>query len=320
MDQLSGQKVMVTGARGFLGSHLCRRLCEMGAEVYGVSRTLHQSSKDDIRWREGNLEDFRTASTLLHEIEPDVVFHLAGHVTAAPDLEHVIPTFHSLLVSTVNLLTLATQIGCRRVVLTGSLTEPQPGHADRAPGSPYAAAKWAGNAYARMFKELYQTPVVIVRPFMVYGPRQDQRKLIPYVACSLLQGQAPELSSGQWQADWVYVGDVIDGFVTAGYRPGIEGGTIELGSGVLVSVRDLVGQIVELLGSSVKPLFGSLTDRPLEQVHVADIAYAYSRLGWKPKTSLTEGLKQTLDWYEKQLKVCSETVKSTSNREGERLL
>lgn len=296
---------MVTGARGFLGSHLCRRLSESGAEVYGLSRTEQEGGADPIRWKQGSLEDFEMANGLLHTVKPDVVYHLAGHVTAAPNMEHVLPTFHSLLVSTVNLLTLATQIGCRRVVLIGSLTEPKAGRLDQAPGSPYAAAKWAGSAYARMFKELYQTPVVIVRPFMVYGPGQDQRKLIPYVATSLLQGEAPKLSSGQWKADWVYVSDVIDGLIEAGQRPGIEGGTIELGSGTLVSVQDLVRQIVELLGSSVQPLFGSLADRPLEEVHAADVSAAYSTLGWKPKTPLKEGLKQTLNWYEKHLGVCS---------------
>ncbi len=300
MDTFSGQRMIVTGAKGFLGSHLSRRLAELGAEVYGVSRT-DEKGEADIRWRQGTFEDYQTAKTLLEEIKPDVIFHLAGHVTAAPDLDHVLPTFHSLLASTVNLLLLATRIGCRRVVLTGSLTEPQPGRVDQAPGSPYAAAKWAGSAYARMFKELYQTPVVIVRPFMAYGPRQDRRKLIPYVATSLMRGESPSLSSGQWKADWVYVSDVIDGFVMAGERSGIEGCTIELGSGVLVSVQELVKQIMALLGSSIQPRFGSLTDRPLEEVHVADIESANVVLGWKPKTSLTEGLKKTLDWYRNHL-------------------
>lgn len=307
-SQFVGQNVMVTGASGFLGSHLCRRLCESGAHVFGVSRSPHQSGTNGMQWVQGTLEDVQTASKLLRTTKPDVVFHLAGHVTAAPDVEHVLPAFNSLLVSTINLLTLVTEGGCRRVILAGSLTEPQPGAVDHAPGSPYAAAKWAGNAYARMFHQLYQTPVVIVRPFMTYGPRQDQRKLIPYVIGSLLHEQIPRLSSGHWQADWVYVDDVIDGFMMAGYRPGIEGATIELGSGVLVSVRDLVEQIRELLGSSVRPSYGALTDRPLEQVHVADIASAYAKLGWRPKTSLTDGLKQTVTWCEQQ-NACADVVK-----------
>jgi len=113
-------------------------------------------------------------------------------------------------VSTVNLLTVAANIGCRRIVLLASLEEPEPGHTDAAPASPYAAAKWTSGTYGRMFHKLYQTPVVLVRPFMTHGPRQDVRKIIPLLP-SPLQDQAPKLASGQRQVDWIYVDDVIEG-------------------------------------------------------------------------------------------------------------
>jgi len=110
-------------------------------------------------------------------------------------------------VSTVNLLTVAANIGCRRIVLLASLEEPEPGHTDAAPASPYAAAKWTSGTYGRMFHKLYQTPVVLVRPFMTYGPRQDVRPCYHL----LLQDQAPKPASGQRQVDWIYVDDVIEG-------------------------------------------------------------------------------------------------------------
>jgi len=301
MHELTGQRVMVTGARGFLGSHLCSGLSALGVEVYGLSRTNPPSGTDAVRWSQGSLEDRSLAGSLLRAVKPDVVFHLAGHVTAAPEAEHVLTTFGSLLVSTVNLLTLAAETGCRRVVLAGSLTEPQSGGDEVVPGSPYAAAKWAGNAYARMFHQLYGTPVVIVRPFMAYGPRQDRRKLIPHVIRSLLQGQAPKLSGGQWRADWVYVSDVIDGFIQAAHRPGVDGRTIDLGTGTLHSIQEIVGQIAGLLNSPLEPLYGSRAERPAEQVRIANVAGATSMLGWTPKTSLAEGLKQTVDWYREEL-------------------
>jgi nucleoside-diphosphate-sugar epimerase len=153
-----------------------------------------------------------------------------------------------------------------------------------------------------MFHELYQTPVVIVRPFMTYGPGQDIRKLIPHIMLSLLQEEAPKLSSGQWQADWIYVDDVVDGFLAAAQVPDVEGHTVDLGSGVLVSIRAVVEQIVHLVGSHVEPLFGALPDRPLEQVRVADTASSYAMMGWEPSTPLIEGLKRTLAWYKRQLK------------------
>ena len=302
LEQLSGQKMLVTGASGFLGSHLRSRLCTSGLEVHAISRTRRSSDESYLHWWQGDFEDIATVQRLLHVIKPDVIFHLSGQVTAAPDLQLVLPTLHSLLVSTVNLLTVATDIGCRRIVLAGSLTEPEPGHTDAAPGSPYAAAKWASSTYGRMFHALYRTPVVITRPFMTYGPRQDRRKFIPYIMLSLLQGEAPKLSSGQWQTDWIYVDDVVDGLLAAAQVPDVEGCSIDLGSGTLVSMRAVVQHIVDLVGSRAEPLFGALPDRPLEPVRIADTASAYALMGWKPTTPLEEGLKRTLDWYKRQPK------------------
>ncbi len=145
----------------------------------------------------------------------------------------ILPTFHSNLASTVNLLTMAAETGCRRVVLTGSLAEPDPKNGELFPSAPYAAAKWASSGYARMFHALYQFPVVIARVFMVYGPaQQDLTKLIPYVTLSLLRGETPKITSGDRLVDWVYVSDVVEGFVALGQAPGIDGETLDLGSGL----------------------------------------------------------------------------------------
>ena len=103
----------------------------------------------------------------------------------------------------------------------------------RPSSSPYAAAKWAAAGYGRMFHSLYDTPVVILRPFMTYGPGQASTKLIPAVTLALLRASGPRLSSGRHRSDWVYISDVIEGFVAAATVPGIEGKTIDLGSGTL---------------------------------------------------------------------------------------
>lgn len=180
--RFSGQKILVTGASGFIGWCLCYRLCRDDAEVHAVSRTLLATDTSCLHWWQGDLGNMETVRNIFCKVMPKVIFHLASHVAGACDLELVLPTFHSNLASTVNLLTVATEIGCRRIVLLGSLEEPEPGHTEAVPCSPYAVAKWASSAYGRMFHGLYQTPVVIARVFMTYGPgRQDMRKLIPYV-------------------------------------------------------------------------------------------------------------------------------------------
>ena len=292
-----GEKVLVTGARGFLGSHLCRRLLECGAEVHAISRSTESSPFNHLTWWQVDLEDFSATKGLLSRIKPDVIYHLSGHVTADPDIRQVLPTFRSLLLTTVQLLTIATEIGCRRVVLTASLTEPQTGQFDSAPGSPYAAAKWASNAFGRMFHKLYHVPVVIVRPFMVFGPNQNQAKLIPYSIRSLIRGEQPRLASGEWRADWIYVDDVTEGLLAAAEVADIEGFTIDLGSGQMVKAEAIIRQIIGLLGSSIEPQFGALPDRPSEEIRVADLEHAFRVLGWRPNTSLNEGLKRTVDWH-----------------------
>ena len=174
----------------------------------------------------------QTSTMFCQRCEPEVIYHLAGSVGASPDRQLVLPTFHSLLLSTINLLSVATELGCRRIILAGSLTEPRPQDAVPVPSSPYAAAKWAAGGYGQMFHALYETPIVVLIPFMTFGPGQDQTKLIPSVILSALRGESPQLASGRWEADWVYVDDVIEGFLTAAHAPDIDGRTIDLGSGI----------------------------------------------------------------------------------------
>jgi UDP-glucose 4-epimerase len=293
----TGRKVLVTGASGFLGSHLTRRLLEQRVEVHAVSRRQRTTDSTSPRWWQADTADVAVARDLIGTVRPDLIYHFAGLSTAVPDLELVLPTLNSLLVSTVNILTAATETSRCRVVLAASLTEPQAGDAHPMPGSPYAAAKWASGGYARMFHQLYQLPVVMVRPFMTYGPGQDHRKIIPYLVLSLLRGEAPKLSSGYQQFDWIYIDDVVRGLLAAGDAPSVEGCTIDLGSGTLASVRTVAQKLTELMQPRSKPIFGALPDRPLERTRVADIAYAYAKLDWQPEISLDTGLTRTVAWY-----------------------
>lgn len=296
-----GQRVLVTGASGFLGAHLCRHLAENGALVFGVSRSSEPKGSCCSQWVRADMTDLDSVDQVFTAAQPEVVYHLSGYGVGSPDLENVLPTFRNDLLSTVNVLTLATRQKIRRFVMAASLEEPQPGGSDPIPSSPYAAAKWAAGSYARMFHRLYGTPVVLTRPMMAFGPGQRTHKLIPHVMCALLKEQSPKLSSGKREADWIYVDDVMEGMLAAAMRPGIEGCTFDLGSGELVSIRDLVLQIATIVGTSAMPAFGALPDRPMEKVRVADTSYTYDKLGWRARTFLQDGLRQTVDWYRKEL-------------------
>jgi UDP-glucose 4-epimerase len=292
---LASRRVLVTGAAGFIGSALCDRLLTSGTEVHGVSRVA-RSTPNGIRWWTADLSDAGTADRIFRQIRPDVVFHLASHVSGDRALGAVASTLRDNLVTTVNLLTAAAHAAGTRVVLAGSMEESAPD--DPAPSSPYAAAKTAATSYAQLFDQLYGLPVVNLRVFMVYGPGQrDDTKLVPYVISSLLRGEEPRLSSGMREVDWVYVDDVVAAFVAAAEAPKAPGSTVDVGSGELVSIRSLVERIVPLVGGEVRPAFGELPDRPGERPRVADVARGRELIGWEPSTPLDVGLARTVEWF-----------------------
>jgi nucleoside-diphosphate-sugar epimerase len=251
-----------------------------------------------MTWSRTDLTDGSEVESLILNFRPEVVFHLAGHVTGSQQMENVVPTLDLNLVTTVHLLTAAAKASHCRIVLAGSMQEPDPRDPRAVPCSPYAASKWACTGYARMFHSLYQLPVIIARPFMVYGPGQwDLTKLLPYVVVSLLKGEAPRLSSGAREMDWVYVDDVVTGLLLVANGECADARTIDLGTGHLVSIRDIVKHVRQLTATSVDAQFGAIPDRPFEKTHAAQAEETKRITGWAPMTSLTDGLTATIDWF-----------------------
>lgn len=302
MTALSGQVILVTGGSGFIGSRICARAADLGATVHAVSRNPDGVGVKGVHKNRVDLSDYRSTEALLAQVRPDVVLHLASRVAGARDRDLVLPMLRANLEAAVNVMLGASDVGCRRVVLAGSMEEPDPGDPEAVVQSPYAAAKGAARGYARMFHTLYDLPVVHLRVFMVYGPGQrDLRKLVPYVTLGLLRGRAPELTSGERGIDWVYVDDVVDAFLAAAVTPGIEGASLDIGSGQLVTGRELANRLSALVDSGTEPIYGALTDRLLEHDRVADPVPAAEILGWRAKMTLDAGLARTVDYYRSRL-------------------
>jgi nucleoside-diphosphate-sugar epimerase len=300
LNKLSGKRVVVTGASGYLGAHLCHRLDEIGADVYSVSRTAPSKTQKSAQWVAADLSDFSKARNILFNIKPDVIFHLAGLSSAARELQLVLPTFHCNLATSVNLFTLATETGCSKIILPGSFEEPDLTGIEVIPSSPYAASKWATSAYANMFYRLYNTPITRIRLFMVYGPgKQNQKKLIPYVINSYLKNTSPKITNGNREIDWIYISDVIDAMIAVAGENNTEGCTIDVGSGNTISIKKLVGLIADFMNPNLKPSFGELPERPLEQNGRAEIRKTFAKIQWKPVVSMENGIKNTIEWFRK---------------------
>jgi nucleoside-diphosphate-sugar epimerase len=293
------ERALVTGASGFIGTHVCERLRGHDVEIHGVSRRDPTEERAVDRWWNGNIADPSWVRRVVAEVRPDVIYHLAGWVDGDRAPAAVLPSVHHNVLGTVNILAAAHEVGCDRIVLAGSMEEPvRPGEA---PGSPYAASKQAVTGYARMFHGVHGLPVVTLRVFMTYGPGQwDDRKIVPYVISSLRRGERPQLTSGERLVDWIYVSDVADAFVRAGVAPGIEGTSLDVGSGTQVSVRRLVEDLVELIDPTCEPSFGAIPDRPLETSNVANIERTRRLMGWEPLVALSEGLRRTVRWFERR--------------------
>jgi nucleoside-diphosphate-sugar epimerase len=291
---LSGRRILVTGASGFLGTPLCRRLQKAGGEVHGTTRSDRARRQGEPHWWRCDVALPGAAEEVLAAVRPDLIVHLSGQSYAAVELELVGSTYESLATSTVRLLTAAARLGSGRFLVVASANEPA--RADDPPGSPYAAAKSASTGYGLMFQRAFGVPVVIARPFVVYGPGQSPTKVIPYVIRSLVHGIAPALSNARMMADWIYLDDVVEGLLRALTVPGLEGCAIDLGTGSRLELRAVVRRIAELLGSTVQPRFGALPDRPHERIRIADTEGAFEKLGWRARVPLDEGLRRTIEW------------------------
>lgn len=298
MQYYRGKRVLITGATGFIGRALAISLSQLGAQVYGASRSANIADSVECSWIRGDLSRLTDTRRIFSTSQPQVVFHLASEVVGARGIDHVGTTLQSNLVSAVNVLICATEQDCDRVVLGGSMEEPADDETPPIPSSPYAAAKWCASGYARMFNALYGTPVVMAKIFMVYGPRQkDERKLVPYVVRSLLAGDAPLVSAGRRPVDWIYLDDVVEGLSRCGCVDGINGKHFDLGTGTSTTVREVVEKLRAIIAPHAAISFGAVEDRMFETVRTANTESTFAFLGWRASTDLEAGLRRTVEWY-----------------------
>lgn len=309
-------KVLVTGADGFIGSHLTEALLSAGYQVRALS---YYNSFNDWGWLEGiNNPDLEVVSGDVRD--PDfcrhitrgcsLVFHLAALI--AIPYSYVAPDSYvdTNIRGTLNMLQAARDCNVERIVVTSTsevygtaLYVPIDENHPRQPQSPYSATKIGADALAKSFYNAFELPVVIARPFNTYGPRQSARAIIPTIITQIAAGHR-EIKVGDLTPtrDFNFVTDTAAVFIALATAPGIEGREINIATGREVTMEETLHTIARLMDADIKWVTDPERIRPSKsEVRrlLGDNKLITSLTDWRPRVSLEEGLSKTIDWFVK---------------------
>ena len=312
--------VLVTGAGGFIGSQLVEALLANGAHVHafvrynsrgdpGLLRLLPSNLKDNLTVIAGNLSDQNAIIKAAQGCE--FVFHLGALISIPYSYYHPAEVAETNFMGTLNVLMACRELGVKRLIHTS--TSEVYGTARRAPideehplqgQSPYSASKIGADKLVESFYCAYNLPVVTVRPFNTYGPRQSARAVIPTIITQALTESIVHLGNLDTTRDFTYVSDTVHGFMCAGELDGVEGGVFNLGTGQEIRIGDIAQRIADLMDHPVTLVVDQERLRPEKSEVlrlISDNQLAREKLGWVPQVSLDLGLEQTVAWIRDHL-------------------
>ena len=308
------KKVLVTGAGGFIGSHLTERLFELGANIRAFVRYTSRADEGFIKYFSDDLRknidlvygDIRELETVVKAMEGvDIIFNLAALVGIPYSYQHPQEVIEVNTIGTMNVLMAARDVGVEKFIQTSTsevygtairvpINEDHP----KQPQSPYSASKIAADAIALSFYHSFDLPVTVIRPFNTYGPRQSDRAVIPSIISQALTKNRLTLGNTSPTRDLIYVTDTVEGFVR-GAESESAGMEINIGFGREISIEDLARKILSLTGRDIVIEHDQERFRPshseVERL-CADNTRARNVLGWLPKVELTRGLEKTISF------------------------
>ena len=318
----SRKKVLVTGAGGFIGSHLIERLIDLGADVKGFARynsrndwglleIIPSLKLDSLQIISGDLQDYDAVFSAVRDV--DVIFHLGSLISIPYSYIRPRDTIENNILSTLNILTAARDLGVEKVVHTSSsevygtalyvpIDEKHPLQGQ----SPYSASKIGADKIAESFYCSFDLPVATIRPFNTYGPRQSARAIIPTIITQAIEQEKIKLGSLFPTRDYTFVKDTVNGFISTAESKSSIGEVINIGSNFEISMGDLAQRISSLLNKDIEITQDSSRVRPFKSEVKrlwCDNAKAKRLLGWEPQVSLDEGLKETIEWISENKKM-----------------
>ncbi len=316
----SNKRVLVTGAGGFIGSHLVERLLAEGASVRafvhynsrgdpGLLRMLSSQELSQVEIIAGDLQDELAVRKAVDGIQ--VVFHLGALISIPYSYLHPVEVAKTNFIGTLNVMTASLEKKVERLVHTSSsevygtakqvpISEAHPLQGQ----SPYSASKIGADKLAESFFCAFELPVVTVRPFNTYGPRQSARAVIPTIITQALTQNAIHLGNLDTIRDFTFVKDTVAGLIKAAEEPNILGMELNLGTGQEIKIGELAQKIIQKTGRSVEILVDPLRLRPEHSEVmrlISDNSLARKLLGWEPEVTLDDGLDLTIAWIKTHL-------------------
>ena len=319
---LKGKRVLVTGAEGFIGSHLTERLVELGADVtalvqynsfnnWGWIDTFDKNVLDSIKVETGDIRELDGMNRIIKGQE--VVFHLAALIAIPYSYLSPMAYVRTNVEGTVNVLEACRNHDVKKIIHTSTsetygtalyvpIDEKHPMQGQ----SPYSASKIGADKMAESFYRSFNMPIATLRPFNTYGPRQSARAVIPTIISQILAGKKEiKLGSLTPTRDFNFVKDTAEAFVKVAESDKTIGEVINAGSNYEISIGDTVKKIIDIIGKDVKILCDEERIRP-EKSEVnrlwADNTKIKELTDWAPKYSIDEGLAETVDWIQENMK------------------
>jgi nucleoside-diphosphate-sugar epimerase len=310
--------VLITGAGGFIGSHLVERLLNEGAKVHILLKdnTSPWRIKDKLNrlvvW-ESDITDLNSLQSILPRSNPQVVFHLAALVDVSRSWDLIGQMTKCNVLGTINLLMALKKCHFEAFIHTGSSEEygdsrsPLREDQRESPISPYSFSKVSSTFFCQMVARTFELPITTVRLFPTYGPLQESYMFIPSAIKELLLKKKFEMSPGEQKREFNYIDDVVDAYLKVARCREARGEVLNVGSGIPYKLKDVVDMIKYLIEDDVTVKVGAIPYRKGEARECFCNNQKITRLtGWSPRVSLQEGLRLTVEWYKSYYKQSEE--------------
>jgi nucleoside-diphosphate-sugar epimerase len=311
-SNFKGSNILVTGGNGFVGSHIIKRLVGYGACVTALVREHSnlwrlENEISNIRLLRIDITDVLKLLPSIRELKPEYVFHMAAYGVDPSD-DNYIEAVNTNVLGTINLIQALSETGCKKLINTGSgmeygcfdgyITE----HTSLNPNNAYGSSKAASTLIAHQIAKENGIGIITLRPFGIFGEYESSKRLFSHIILSILKGTDIKLTQCEQYRDYIYVEDIVDGFLMAALKEKVENEIFNIASGISYQLRYYIELILNCLDSDRKPSFGAVSYRKYDLCRTEpDISKIKGLVEWEPKTSLKDGINNTVQWFKANL-------------------